>query len=156
GNLDQEKQLVSLAYMYIGAEAPFMGARIIEKGMKEGKIARTGENLEVLGLAWQQGADSKKALPILEEAAKASGKGSLYARLSGVYLDLDQNEKSVAAARNAIKRGGVKRIDMTYMNLGNALINLHCYDDAIKAFRQAANSERSAKYAQQWIEFAEK
>ncbi|MGD9659867.1 MAG: tetratricopeptide repeat protein [Porticoccaceae bacterium] len=156
GNLDQEKQLVSLAYMYIGAEAPFMGARIIEKGMKEGKIARTGENLEVLGLAWQQGADSKKALPILEEAAKASGKGSLYARLSGVYLDLDQNEKSVAAARNAIKRGGVKRIDMTYMNLGNALINLHCYNDAIAAFRNAAKDDRSAKYARQWIDYAEK
>jgi len=156
GNLDQEKQLVSLAYMYIGAEAPFMGARIIEKGMKEGKIARTGENLEVLGLAWQQGADSKKALPILEEAAKASGKGSLYARLSGVYLDLDQNEKSVAAARNAIKRGGVKRIDMTYMNLGNALINLHCYNDAIAAFRNAAKDDRSAKYASQWIDYAEK
>ena len=117
----------------------------------EGKIKRTGENLEVLGLAYQQGNDSKRALPVLEEAAKAAGKGSLYARLSGVYLDLDENEKSVAAARNAISRGGVDRIDITYMNLGNALINLHCYDDAIKAFRQAANSERSAKYARQWI-----
>src|SRR5690606_22648553 len=84
------------------------------------------------------------------------GKGSLYARLSGVYLDLDENEKCVAAARNAINRGLVDRIDITYVNLGNALINLHCYDDAIKAFSQAANSERSAKYAQQWIEFAEK
>lgn len=156
GDLDEERQLVSLAYMYMGAGAPYMGARIIEKGMKEGKIKRTGENLEVLGLAYQQGNDSKKALPVLEEAAKAAGKGSLYARLSGVYLDLDENEKSVAAARNAISRGGVDRIDITYMNLGNALINLHCYEDAIKAFRQAANSERSAKYARQWIEFAEK
>lgn len=156
GDLDQERQLISLAYMYMGAGAPYMGARIIEKGMKEGKIKRTGENLEVLGLAYQQGNDSKRALPVLEEAAKAAGKGSLYARLSGVYLDLDENEKSVAAARNAISRGGVDRIDITYMNLGNALINLHCYDDAIKAFRQAANSERSAKYARQWIEFAEK
>src|SRR5690606_205337 len=131
GDLDEERQLVSLAYMYMGAGAPYMGARIIEKGMKEGKIKRTGENLEVLGLAYQQGNDSKKALPVLEEAAKAAGKGSLYARLSGVYLDLDENVKSVAAARNAISRGGVDRIDITYMNLGNALINLHCYDDAI-------------------------
>lgn len=156
GDLNEERQIVSLAYMYMGANAPFMAARIIEKGLKEGKIKRTGENLEVLGLAWQQGNDSKRALPVLEEAAKAAGKGSLYARLSGVYLDLDQNEKSVAAARNAISRGGVDRIDITYMNLGNALINLHCYNDAITAFRQAGKSERSAKYASQWIEFAEK
>jgi len=156
GNLDQERQLIGLAYMYLGAEAPFMAARIIEKGMKDGKIKRTGENLEILGLAYQQGQDAKKALPILEEAAKSSGKGSLYERLSGVYLDLDQNEKAVAAARNAINRGGAKRKDITYMNLGNALINLHCYNDAISAFRNAANDERSAKYARQWIEFAER
>ncbi|HHX82383.1 MAG TPA: hypothetical protein GX696_05305, partial [Pseudomonadaceae bacterium] len=123
GNLDQERQLVSLGYMYMGAGAPFMGARIIEKGMKEGKIPRSGENLEILGMALQQGNDSRRALPVLEEAAKSLGKGSLYARLSGVYLDLDENEKSVVAARNAINRGGVDRIDITYMNLGNALIN---------------------------------
>jgi tetratricopeptide (TPR) repeat protein len=155
GNLDQERQLLSLAYMYIGAEAPYMAARILEKGMKEGKIKRTGENLEVLGLAYQQGQDNKKALPVLEQAAKASGKGSLYSRLSGVYLDLDQNEKSVVAARNAVKRGGVKRIDITYMNMGNALINMHCYNDAIKAFQKAAKDDRSAKYARQWIQYAE-
>ena len=156
GNLDQEKQIMGLAYMYLGAEAPFMAARIMEKGMKEGKIARSAENLEVLGLAWQQGQDAHKALPILEEAAKGSGKGSIYARLSGVYLDLDENEKAVVAARNAISRGGDKRKDITYMNLGNALINLHCYTDAIDAFRKASSDERSAKYARQWIEFAER
>jgi len=155
GDLTKERQLLSLAYLYIGAEAPYMASRILEKAMKEGKVERTGENLEVLGMAYQQGQDNKKALPVLEQAAKAAGKGSLYARLSGVYLDLDQNEQSVAAARNAIKRGGVKRIDITYMNLGNALINLHCYDDAIKAFRNAAKDDRSAKYARQWIQFAE-
>jgi tetratricopeptide (TPR) repeat protein len=156
GQLDEERQLISLAYMYMGASAPFMGARIIEKGMKEGKIKRTGENLEVLGLAWQQGNDAKRALPVLEEAAQSANKGVIYARLSGVYLDLDDNEKAVAAARNAINRGGVDRLDITYMNLGNALLNLHCYNDAIKAFQQAAKSERSAKYASQWIDFAEK
>jgi len=156
GKMDQERQLVSLGYMYLGADAPYMGARIIEKGMREGKIKRNAENLEVLGLAYQQGQDAKKALPILEEAAKASGKGIIYARLSGVYLDLDENEKAVTAARNAINRGGVQRIDMTYMNLGNALINLHCYNDAIGAFRNAGKDNRSAKYASQWIEFAER
>ena len=156
GEMDQERALLSLAYMYLGAGAPYRAAQIIEKGMREGKIERNGENLEVLGLAWQQGQDAKKALPILEEAAKASGKGAIYSRLAGVYLDLDQNDKAVAAARNAVNRGGVKRVDMTYMNMGNALINLHCYEEAIDAFRQAAKDDRSAKYARQWIEFAER
>lgn len=152
---DQERQLVSMAYLYLGSDAPFLAARVLETGMKEGKIERNGENLELLGTAWQQASDSRRALPVLEQAAQAAGKGDLYARLSGVYLDLDQNEKSVTAARNAINRGGLKRTDITYMNLGNALINLHCYNDAIKAFRQAAKYEKSEKYARQWIQYAE-
>ena len=156
GDLEKERPLLSLAYMYLGAGAPFIAAQIIEKGMREGKIDRNGENLEVLGLAWQQGQDAKKALPILEEAASASGTGEIYSRLAGVYLDLDENRKAVVAARNAVNRGGVKRVDMTWMNMGNALINLHCYEDAIDAFRKAARDDRSAKYARQWIEFAER
>ncbi|GIX31450.1 MAG: hypothetical protein KatS3mg124_1922 [Porticoccaceae bacterium] len=156
GKLETDKQLLSLAYLYLGANAPYMAARIIEKGMREGTIPRNGENLELLGLAWQQAQDAKRALPILEEAAKLSSKGTIYARLAGVYLDLDRNREAVVAARNAIRRGGVRRVDITYMNLGNALLNLHCYDQAIEAFRKAAEDKRSARYANQWIDYAKR
>ena len=93
---------------------------------------------------------------MLEQAAQKSGEGEIYSRLAGVYLDLDQNEKAVAAARNAVRRGDLKRTGMTYMNLGSALVNLHCYDDAIKAFRQSAKYDDSKKYATRWIQYAEK
>jgi tetratricopeptide (TPR) repeat protein len=156
GEMDQERQLLSLAYMYMGASAPYRGARIIEEGMQAGQIERNAENLEVLGMAWQQAQSSDKALPVLEQAAQKSGEGEIYSRLAGVYLDLDQNEKAVAAARNAVRRGDLKRTGMTYMNLGSALVNLHCYDDAIKAFRQSAKYDDSKKYATRWIQYAEK
>ncbi len=156
GDLNQERQLISMAYMFLGAEAPFLAARVLERGIKEGHIPRNGDNLEILGLAWQQGRDSRRALPVLEEAARLSGKGTLFERLAGVYLDLDENERAVTAARNALNRGGLRRADITRMNLGNALINLHCYDDAVQVFREAARDDRSARHANQWIEYAER
>ena len=152
--LDKERQLMSLAYMYLGADVPYRAAKIIEQGMKAGVIEETGKNLEVLGSAWQASQDAKRAAPVLERAAKLSDQGKIWSRLAGVYLDADENEKAVRAARNAIRKGGIKRPDMTQMTLGSALVNLHCYDDAIKAFKEAKKSKKSAKAASQWIKYA--
>lgn len=155
GGLDSESQLLALAYMYLGSDAPYNAARIIEKGMEDGVIERNGKNLEVLGSAWQQSQDVRRALPVLEQAAQQSGSGEIYSRLAGVYLDTDRPEDAVRAARNALNRGGLRRTDLANMVLGSSLLELHCYDDAIKAFRSALSDERSERYARQWIEYAE-
>lgn len=156
GELDEENQVKSLAYLYLGAEAPYRAAKILEKGMDDGIIEENAENLETLGLAWQQARNPEEALPTLERAAGLAGKGKIYERLTGVYLDLDQNKKAVEAARNAIQRGDLRRKDIVNMNMGNALLNLHCYNQAIDVFREAAKDDRSERYAKQWIEYAEK
>ena len=42
--------------------------------------------------------------------------------------------------------------------MGNALINLHCYKDAIKAFQKSlkvAKDKKSKRYPQQWIRYAD-
>lgn len=153
--LTTESQLLSLAYMYLGAEAPYNAARIIEKGIADGIIEENGKNLEVLGSAWQQSQDVRRALPVLEKAAGRSNSGEIYSRLAGVYLDNDRPEDAVRAARNALNRGGLRRTDLANMVLGSSLLELHCYEDAIKAFRSALNDERSERYARQWIEYAE-
>lgn len=155
GGLDTENQLMALAYLYLGAEAPYNAARIIEKGMEDGIIPENAKNLEILGSAWQQSQDVRRALPVLEKAARQSDSGEIYSRLAGVYLDNDRAEDAVRAARNALNQGGLRRTDLANMVLGSSLLELHCYDDAIKAFRSAVNDERSERYARQWIEYAE-
>lgn len=155
GGLDGESQLMALAYMYLGADAPYNAARIIEKGIAAGTIKEDAKNLEILGSAWQQAQDVRRALPVLEKAARQSNSGEIYSRLAGVYLDNDRPEDAVRAARNALNRGGLRRADLANMVLGSSLLELHCYDDAIRAFRSALNDERSERYARQWIEYAE-
>ena len=152
--LDKESQLLGLAYLYLGAGAPYRAALYIEKGMKSGLIERNGKNLELLGSAWQQAQSFENAAKALEEAAKKSGKGEIYARLAGVYLDQNRDEDSVRAAKNAINKGGLKRPEITYLTLGSANVNLHCYKDAVTAFREAAKTEKVKKAANQWIAYA--
>lgn len=153
--LTKERQLQSLAYLYLGAEVPYRAALILEKGMKDGVVEETGKNLEVLGSAWQQAQHYNKAATVLERAAKLSDKGEVWARLANVYLDQDKNAQAVRAARSAIRKGNLKRPSAAYLTLGSAQINLHCYSDARKAFKTAAKDKKLARASNRWIAFAD-
>ena len=60
--LDSESRLMSLAYMYLSADAPYVGARIISNGMKSKIIERSVKNLQVVGSAYYQSRDYAKAV----------------------------------------------------------------------------------------------
>ena len=156
--LDKESQVMSMAYMYLGAEVPYRAARVIEKGLNDKIIETTAKNLEVLGTAWYQSKDLKRALKALESASKYSDTGNLQSRLAGIYLDLGRDKEAYRASKRAAKKGGVKRPDANFLVMGNALINLHCYKDAVKAFQKSlkeAKDKKSKKYPQQWIRYAD-
>lgn len=156
GNLTKEQELRGLASLFIGAEAPYLAAKVLDKGIKDGLVNANAQNLEMLGQAWQLAQESKRALTVFEKASSLSGKGEISARLAGVYLDLGEDVKAIQSARAALNKGGLKRGDLTYMALGSAQLNLHCYPEARRAFVEAAKDKRSAKYANQWIEYADR
>ncbi len=156
--LKKESEVMSMAYMYLGAEVPYRAAKIIDRGMEDGIIERSAKNLEVLGTAWYQSRDLDGAVGALEEASRKADNGNLQARLAGIYLDLGRDKDAYRAAARAAKKGGVKRPDSNFLVMGNALINLNCFKDAISAFNKSlkkAKDKKSKKYPRQWIKFAE-
>lgn len=158
GKLDKESQVLSMAYMYLGAEVPYRAAVIIEKGMKDGIIKSSAKNLEILGTAWYQAKDLNNAVKALENASKKSDTGNLQARLAGIYLDLGRDAAAYKAATRADKKGDVKKPDSNFLVMGNALINLNCYKDAVGAFKKslkAAKDKKGKRYPKQWIRYAE-
>ena len=155
---DKESQVMGMAYMYLGQEVPYRAAVIIEKGINDKIIEPTVKNLEVLGTAWYQAKELKKALASLERASKKSDSGELQSRIAGIYLDLGKDKEAYEASIKAEKKGSVKRPDSNYLVMGNALVNLHCYKDAIVAFKKslkAAKTKKDKRYPTQWIKFAD-
>ena len=148
--LTKSRDLLSLAYLYLGADVPYRAAQIIEQGIEQKIIESSAKNLELLGGAWQQARETKKALEPLQQAAKKSDTGEIWSRLAMVYLDLDENSQAVKAAKNALKKGQLKTPSYTQITLGNALVNLNCYRKAAEVFAQAANHKKSEKMAKQW------
>lgn len=154
GALNKERELVSLAYLYLGANTPYRAAVTLEKGIDKKQVKVTAKHLELLGQAWQQAGESDKARPVLEKAAALSGEGKIYAQLAGVYLDIGDNASAVRAAQNALQKGQLKRPGAVQLVLGNAQLNLHCYDKAVTAFEQAGKYKAAAVNAKQWLNYA--
>ncbi len=154
GALKKERELVSLAYLYLGANTPYRAAVTLETAISKQQVKATAKHLELLGQAWQQAGEGKRARPVLERAAALSGEGKIYALLAGVYLDIGDNAKAVAAAKNALQKGQLKRPGAVHLVLGNAQLNLNCYDKAVAAFEQAGKYKASAVNAKQWLNYA--
>jgi len=156
--LTTESQVMSMAYMYLGAEVPYRAAKIIDRGMSEEIIEKTAKNLEVLGQAWWAAKDLTRALKAFESASKESDSGELQSRIASIYLDLGNDSKAYKAAQKAAEKGSIKNPSANYATMGSALVNLHCYKDAVSAFKEsvkAAKTKKSKRFPQQWIKFAD-
>ncbi|VAW33783.1 TPR domain protein, putative component of TonB system [hydrothermal vent metagenome] len=150
GDMKKSGDILNLAYMYLGEDVPYKAAKIIEKGMQDGIIKRSQKNVETLGNAWAQANQHDKAIPVLEEAAKLSSKGKLFARLAGVYFDAGDYQKAANAAQKAAQKGGLKNPGNNYLLMGMSYSNLKKYHKALQAFRSAKQTKSILKDARAW------
>lgn len=153
GWLDGERELLNLAYLYLGNETPIRAARVLERGLEDGRIAPGARNLELLGAALRQARENRRAIEVLERAAREGGDAELWVRVAGLQLEENADEQAVAAARRALELGGGRRPDSTRIVLGMALYNLGRHAEARAAFAEAARDERSRQSAEQWLRF---
>ncbi|MGL4565136.1 MAG: tetratricopeptide repeat protein, partial [Halioglobus sp.] len=153
GMLDKGQEQVTMAYLYLNSDVPYRAGKVMEKGLKGGTIEPTSKNYEIAASAWSQAQELDKAILDMDQAAAKSDQGELYVRLGNIYLDSDEYDKAITAINKGLSRGGVKRPDTARLVLGMAYFNSKQYDKAREAFKAAGRDERSAKYAQQWLQY---
>jgi len=143
-----------MAYMFISAQAPYKAADIMIAAMEEEEVEDSEKNLQLIGSALYQSAELQKALPWMERAAEKSSDGESFARLAGIYVDLERYEDARRTATEAAERGA-DRMDLVYLTKGNAEFNLKRYDDAIRTFRQVDRNAEAYDSAVEWIRYVE-
>lgn len=153
GFFTQERELVQMAQLYMSQEVPYKAAKVLEKGMADGSIARTGKNVRLIAQAWAMAQEHDKAVPALKEAARLTGDAELYVRLAQSYINTDQWKDATDALQTALSRGGLKRPDQARIMLGMAQFNRDQLGSAEKTFQIATRDSRSAKAARQWISY---
>ena len=151
GHLESESELVTMAQLYMQHEVPVKAAMLLEAEMERGRVEKSAKNYKLLSQAWTLAREDERSVEPLSIAASMDDDGNLYVRLANAFLNLSEDDKCVAAARAGVEKGGLRNPDHAQMTLGMCLYNEHDYGDALRAFRRAAGTPRSAGTATQWI-----
>lgn len=161
GLLNKESELITLINYYSFFDNPYRGARLMDREMEAGNIARNTKNLTLLSQLWSQAREHKRAIPVLEAAARSAGSGELYYRLGQVLLADEQYAKSEQALTNAINRGGLgaEKLGDAWLLLGTARFSAAKPEDcdrrakARQAFVTAQRYPKSSRQANDWVRY---
>lgn len=157
GLLENGADLKNLALLLLSEQVPYKGAKILEKAIDEELVEDTSRNLEILSQALRMAQEIKRSIPVMARAAAKADTGELYSQLAAIYLDADENQKAIDAAKSARELGEVRRPGNLYIVKGTAHFNLEEYDEAIKAFEEAAKIKEPGiqNYAGRWLDHVE-
>ncbi|MGH8659973.1 MAG: tetratricopeptide repeat protein [Gammaproteobacteria bacterium] len=152
----READLVRLAQLNLRANIPFSAARLLEREMQSGRIRKTSANLELLGNSWAMAREPERAVTAFEQAAAASGKGTIHLEIAHMHLGMEHWAEAARSLEQALSRGGLN--DPAYANL---LLGYACYHQgdnarAASALKQAAKSKRHRVQAQRLLGQVEK
>ncbi|MBV1905607.1 MAG: hypothetical protein KUG75_05975 [Pseudomonadales bacterium] len=159
---EKEQDCLSFSGLLMQDEVPWRAAHYLNKCIDSGQVEKSSKNMLFLGQAWQLASETDKAIAAYEDAAKKADDGKVYERLASVYLDDDQNKKCVTSATNAINKGGLKRIQNTYIVLGMCQFNIDKLAAARKSFVQCRKEAKRDKdktsrlSCGQWIAYIDK
>jgi hypothetical protein len=155
GLLVKSAELVQLAQLLMQADAPYKGARVLEKGFAADQVEKKVQNLRLYSQAWQLAQEDEKAIPPLEQAAGKSNDGELYARLAQSHLNLSQYKSCITASSKALQKGKLKNTGNAYLVMGMCQFESNQLVNAKTSFRKAANYKKVAKNAHSWISYVE-
>ncbi len=155
GLLNTNGHITNLANLYLLHGLPYKAAEVLEKGINAKIVEENDRNLRLMSQAWYQAREDEKAIPPMARAAKMSKDGELYVRLAQAHINLEQWSDAAAAVDDALSSGGLKRTDQAYIMLGMAFFNQKRLTQARDAFQKAKRDQRSAKAAEQWINYVD-
>ncbi len=161
GLLSKESDLITLVNYYSFFDNPYRGARLMDREMEAGNIAKNTKNLTLQSQLWSQSREHKRAIPVLRAAAQSAGTGELYYRLGQVLLADEQYAESERALTSAINKGGLnaEKVGDAWLLLGTARFSRAGPEDcaqrgrAREAFVSARRYPKSSKQAGDWIKY---
>jgi len=120
GILQTEDEIMRVVNFYNRFNAPFQGAKLLEKEMNAGRVQKTYDKMELLANLYQVAREYERAIPVIEEAARMSSNGSMYERLGRSYSELQEWAKAEEALTNAINKGGLKDKGLAWVLIGQS------------------------------------
>ena len=177
GALSEEQDLMKVVRYYSAYDMPYQAGEILQREMDAGRISKTTAHLKELSTHFRQAREYKRAIPIIEAAARQSGggreKAKLYADLGEAYNYEGDCQNAENAFKQAInlgydagkawlhiagcrydKVGTLERLncDMSTEQMAEAPIT-RARNAAIDGYNQVPAGTKAKRDAQTWIKF---
>lgn len=150
GILETENELLRIVNFYNQFDAPYEGARILEKEINAGRIEASYKQLELLSRLYQVAREPNKAVPVIERAAQQFDSAVMYERLGRAYGDLREWAKAEEALLKAFdaSSGTVEDRGLAWVFIGQSRYERGDREGAREAFRNANN-----RGGRGWLDF---
>lgn len=148
GLVTAEADIMRMVNFYNQFNAPYQAAKILEKEINAGRVAKNYSQLERLATLYQVAREYEKAIPVIEEAAAISSNGEMYERLGRSYSELKQWNNVEDALTKALDKGGLKNAGLTWVLIGQSRYERDDRSGAREAFRRANN-----RAGRGWLQF---
>ena len=137
GYMANASEYINLAQSLAGAEAPFKGAKVLEKGFQDGVVEENEENLQRLVQLYLLSSEYELALVPAMKAAELGETGASFDQLGYIYYMMHDYANSVDSIQKAIERGGLENLGDAQLFLARALVELDQFEAATVAARRA-------------------
>lgn len=151
-----EKKLLNIVRMNMFVDVPFVAGSVLEKEMAAGRVSSNEKNLALALNAWTQAREFDKAIATIDRLAPMKPDGELYLQKAQLLAEKSDWEGTIAAARQAIEKGNLKKPGGAYLLIGIAANEMRDWQQALDALREARKfDETTRRQAGDWIKFVE-
>jgi tetratricopeptide (TPR) repeat protein len=151
GLLTEDKELRRLARSYLYHDLPYPAAKVLEKALEGGAIARDAKAFELLANSWIAAREYERSLDPLRRAAELSEDGNLYVRLGQVHMQSESWSEAAALLEKAVEKGGLEDPGNAELLLGIAYYNDTRVARARSSFLRARQHDSTREAANRWI-----
>lgn len=155
GFISKGADVFNLAQLYYYHQVPYKGAYLMEKAMDEGVLDKNLRNLKFLANCWTYAKENEKAIPVLQTAAALSDNGELDGQLAQLFLNMEKWEQAILSAKQALKKGNLKKPGFTHLIMGMAYFNTRQFNDALNQLAEAEKHKNSKRMAEQWSKYVQ-
>ncbi len=151
GLLTERSELLTLAQLYLYNQIPAQAAAVIERGLRDGRLAPDARLYQLLADSLLHARQRERALEPLAQAAALADDGNAALRLAQLAIEREEWTRAREALALALAKGGLHSPGHAWLLLGIANANARRWDDAERAFRTAEAFEPVQRSAVYWI-----
>lgn len=131
GLLVDEDEIIRLIEYYSFNEVPYHGARIMQREMNAGRLAKTVDHYDSLARYYKQAREFERAISPLREAASRASSGQRFFELGESFYYLGRLEEAETALLEAVDKGGLDNTGKAYEYLGASLFERSDADETL-------------------------